>query len=399
MKPLKDGDSDLDLEEAKVPPPPSTPEPIDQQKQLMAFVSLVVIQGSNILFFKLSGTGGKYRYNTASAIAITEFVKLLMSITFMYREKAAGKSGSLSIPQSLVFGYFVLAVIYCVNNQLTFWLLSTLGAGQLQMGKSVAPMLTAGLLWVFYDEQMNKAQWACLIIFVCGLIGVMGGGSPISTFFSSLGNPTVAMLMIACNLTAFSSVYNSKMLQQDKSLSVHAQNATLYFFGFILSLFAYTVGFTPSDPDLSFFGGMDNFNVIMVLFSQAFIGLAISFVYKYGGAIVKTLAAGVQAAILSVIDTVFFGLPSTFGSVAGTVTVLATSYLYFSVALKLPNDDQKGTSSIPTKLRVYAYLFLLGSYLGYVGLARMTTSEGFETVSGTRRRLLEFPAANFDPLL
>lgn len=192
-------------------------------KQLLAFVSLVVIQGSNILFFKLSGTGGKYLYNTASAIAITEFVKLAMSVMLFFREKIAVPS----VPAATVRGYVILAIIYCVNNQLTFWLLSTLGAGQLQMGKSVAPMLTAGLLWVFYNEPVNKCQWACLVIFVCGLIGVMGGSSPVSNFSGSVSDSTTAMLVVACNLTAFSSVFNSKMLQADKTMSINVQNAIL----------------------------------------------------------------------------------------------------------------------------------------------------------------------------
>lgn len=371
---------------------PSTPAKAvvnpDMSKQLMAFASLVIIQGSNILFFKLSGAKGKYSYNTASAICITEAVKFCMSIVFFTRERIALPS----VPMATVRGYIILAVIYCVNNQLTFWLLSTLGAGQLQMGKSVAPMLTATLLWVFYNEPVNKCQWACLVIFVCGLIGVMGGGSPVSDFFTSVTTSTCAMLVVACNLTAFSSVFNAKMLQKDQSLSINVQNGILYFFGTVFNLFCYAVGFTPSDPNLSFFTGMDNWNVLMVLLSQAFIGLAISLVYKYGGAIVKTLAAGVQAAILSVVDSVFFGFPATFGSVAGTVTVLATSYLYFTVALSLPKPENENPT-IPRQTRIYGYIIVLFAYLIYVAYVHHSTivPVDAELTAPTRRLLLARP--------
>lgn len=358
-------------------------------KQLMSFISLVIIQGSNILAFKLSGSKGKYHYNTASAICITEAVKFCMSLVFFTRER----TGVPHVPVATIQGYIVLAVIYCINNQLTFWLLSTLGAGQLQMGKSVAPMLTAGLLWIFYNEPVNKCQWACLVIFVCGLIGVMGGEAPVSDFAAGITTSTCAMLVVACNLTAFSSVFNAKMLQKDTSLSINIQNTILYFFGTVLNLFCYMVGFTPSDPELSFFTGMDNFNVFLVLLSQAFIGLAISLVYKYGGAIVKTLAAGVQAAILSVIDAVFFGLPATYGSVAGTVTVLATSYLYFTVALALPKPE--AASSVSPQTRMYVYLIVLFGYLVFVAYVHTTAPvEQLENVNG--RRLLSVGSDNFN---
>ena len=57
--------------------------------------------------------------------------------------------------------------------------------------------------------------------------------------------------------------------------------------------------------------------------------------YKHGGAIVKTLASGAVGAILTTCDGIFFGVQLTQGRIAGVVTVLIASYLYFEVALKL----------------------------------------------------------------
>ena len=39
-------------------------------KRLMAYFALVFIQGMHVLTFKISQMNGKYKYNTASAIAI-----------------------------------------------------------------------------------------------------------------------------------------------------------------------------------------------------------------------------------------------------------------------------------------------------------------------------------------
>ena len=74
-----------DSNEAQTPSPPSPG--VKQDKKLMAFFSLVFIQGMHVLTFKISQRNGRYRYNTASAIAITELVKFLMSMLLHWRDR------------------------------------------------------------------------------------------------------------------------------------------------------------------------------------------------------------------------------------------------------------------------------------------------------------------------
>mmetsp|Transcript_13971 Transcript_13971/g.15914 ORF Transcript_13971/g.15914 Transcript_13971/m.15914 type:complete len:181 (+) Transcript_13971:99-641(+) len=133
-------------------------------------------------------------------------------------------------------------------------------------------------------------------------------------------------------ITAFSSVFNARMLQKG-DLPLNVQNALLYSQGFVFNLIAYNLGFTPSKVT-GFFTGYDDINVMLVLLSQSLMGIAISLVYKYGGAVVKTLATGAQAALLTIADGMFFGVPLGPGRISGAVTVFVASHLYFTVALK-----------------------------------------------------------------
>jgi len=371
--------------ESKESPCPSPNKKLDNRNKIIAFVALVIIQGSHVLFFKTSQRGGEYQYNTASAICITEFVKLVLSMIFHIQTKGDGPL----IPH-IQFNEFatwsILAICYCVNNQLTFWLLVFLGPGQLSLGKSFAPMLTAVLLWQMYGEYINKVQWSCLILVVAGLVNVLytitcpdkdkSGNSTDATLDNH--NSLIfgsALLYVSCMITAFSSVFNAKMLQKGQ-IPLHVQNCLLYSQGAMFNLFAYWLNFTPSKVD-GFFTGYNNVNVFLVLLSQSLMGIAITFVYKYGGAIVKTLATGAQAALLTVADGLFFGVALGPGRLAGAVTVFMASHLYFTVALKQeksPVETSNTESLTNALLRKLAGLFFIGSIV-IAGFLLYTYSE------------------------
>ena len=62
------------------------------------------------------------KYNTASAIAVTEVIKLGMSGCLWWRD-----SERIAPPTTLFFTYTILAFAYAVNNQLAMYLLTNMG--------------------------------------------------------------------------------------------------------------------------------------------------------------------------------------------------------------------------------------------------------------------------------
>ncbi len=402
--------------------------------QVMSFISLVVVQGSHVLFLKLSQSkSGKYEYNTASAIAITEMIKFFLSAFIHYGsvyqqhhsdsfslsnllrckcfqqsqnidqkkqqqrlqelsqqsdietnrnsshkddDKSTGVDeekmikgnsnnstisfnvfNTLSKREIVIWG--VLAFAYMINNQLSFIALMSIGPGRLALAKSFSPMLTAYLLQIIFNERITKVQWSCIILVVCGLVDVLYKPGSMNKNPSSNINVVVdgdnnsqdqsyqpiLILYVSVVITSLCTVFNAKLLEGGKT-PLQVQNMVLYFQGFWFNLFAFYIGFTPSN-EKGFFDGYDNPRVWLVLLAQSTVGIVVSAVYKYGGAIVKTLAAAAQSAVLLVLDGVLFSVPWTSSSIAGAIVVLVSSYLYFSVAipLKLQEESELKKSS------------------------------------------------------
>ena len=219
-----------------------------------------------------------------------------------------------------------------------------MGPGQLSVGKSFAPMLTAMMLWILYNVDMNGLQWATITLSVTGLIANQVCVPDESSSSSGEGNNSyaLALLFISCMITTVSSVFNAKFLQKG-DLPLQVNQMLLYSQGFVANLLAYMQGLGPSGSGIGFFEGYDNIGVILVLVSQSMIGLAISWVYLHGGAIVKTLAGSTQAAILTVTDSMFFGVHLGLGNSAGALSVIVSSYVYFTFALKWKADLRRKT--------------------------------------------------------
>lgn len=324
----------------------------DNSKKLMAYFALVFIQGVHVLTFKISQLNGKYKYNTASAIAITELLKFFLSMGLHAKERGMNRENGSGpffpiVSTRQVFSWTLLAICYCVNNQITFTILQYIGPGQLSVGKSFAPMLTAMMLWIIFKTNINRLQWAAISLSVTGLITnqVCVPSDATSTSSSTSSSYALSLLFISCMITAVSSVFNAKFLQKG-DLPLQVNQMLLYSQGFLFNCIAYTLGLGPSGRDIGFFDGYDNVGVILVLLSQSLIGLAISWVYLHGGAIVKTLATSTQAAILTVMDSAFFNVAFGIGNTAGAVTVIISSYVYFTFALKWkePSFQEKDVS-------------------------------------------------------
>jgi len=199
-------------------------------------------------------------------------------------------------------------------------------------------MLTAMLLWAVYGDKINKAQWVCIVFTVTGLVCVLAprascdnGGEEEEVIKGSTLGSTV--MFISCIITSFTSVVNAKLIQKG-DVPLNVQNMMLYSQGFVMNFAAYKLNLSPSKQVSGYFAGYDNVMVMLVLLSQSLMGIAITLVFKYGGAIIKSLSVATQAAILAVLDSIMFGVAWNAQSVAGTVTVLTASYAYFSIAPK-----------------------------------------------------------------
>ncbi len=92
--------------------------------QIGSFAVLVCVQSVAILLFKLCQTSGSYSFSPASCVALTEACKLALAVTLHSRHvQATGASPLEGVTPRICAHYLFLAVLYTVNNQLTFYAL------------------------------------------------------------------------------------------------------------------------------------------------------------------------------------------------------------------------------------------------------------------------------------
>ena len=140
-------------------------------KQLGAFTILVVVQATAILLFKLCQQDGKYTFNPASSVALTEVCKLVLAFSLHYQYVQSAKKpfwegvsvrtrqhlltptphsctySPCSCPinascacvgqPKIVVHYLGLSTLYTFNNQLSFYCLEVADPGSMALGKSV----------------------------------------------------------------------------------------------------------------------------------------------------------------------------------------------------------------------------------------------------------------------
>jgi hypothetical protein len=97
------------------------------------------------------------------------------------------------------------------------------------------------------------------------------------------------LLLISLLITAFTSVLNDHVLK-NSGASLHGINSLLYAFGSSVNvLMLFTSGVSPANM----FVGFGSLSALACLMCNALIGIAVSAVYKYADAVVKTLATAV----------------------------------------------------------------------------------------------------------
>ena len=299
-------------------------------KQLGSFLTLVVVQSTAILLFKLCQVGGKYTFDPASSVALTELCKLALAASLHYQYvRSSQRPFWEHVSPKIVINYLGLSTLYTINNILSFYCLELADPGSMALGKSIAPYLCA-LLLRLNGQLLHQLQWVCVIVQCCAIAIVQYDACKGTGFL-----PTQAYVMIgtATCITAVTSVWN-QLIIKGYEVPVNLQNSIMYFFGSIIATASYVHaasthgggghghGHGHHAAPKGFFEGYTTLAALLVLFQaferappclcthntrapshvhgmciacaqvlfQAFHGLAVALVYKYADAIVKNFA-------------------------------------------------------------------------------------------------------------
>lgn len=324
--------------------PASSPEIISlpggvshASKSVFFFVILVAQSTGTQLFFKLSQRGGKYEYNTMSAMAVVEAGKLAITIGQILLANGGNFKESIesfeAVGRHVYTAYILLALSYAAYNQLIFYVMRLVDPGTFILFKSLTPGVVALLNFFAFGNTLTLAQLYCIIIQICGIIPVtasVNGESGKVDF--TFGMYSMVIMSFTIVFGAFNTVYNTQVIKKESAnYPMTVQNGILYSGGIVFNLLFYFA--SKHSGDSSFFYGYNNTNVVVLLILNSTVGVTISMVYKYGDAILKTLCQPVVSSILLFLSKMLFDVPVDLIKISGAGSVVISTLLY----LKLPS--------------------------------------------------------------
>ena len=222
---------------------------------------------------------------------------------------------------------FFLAFLYCFNNQLNFYTNGGADPGSIYLFKSGSTLITALMLRFFLKRGISQLQWSAIFMQVAGLFVVQ--------YDPCKGQPLLAthlyfLMAFSTCISATTAVRNDYMLKNFE-MSMHEQNIVLYLCGVVLNVSAFVIVppyLTHTKAGLGFFEGYDSTPAKLVVLFNAFIGLAISFVFKYADAVVKTFATASTTVLLVIFSTVYLHQKTSIVAWCGVGVVITATYLY-----------------------------------------------------------------------
>ncbi|CAF1340680.1 unnamed protein product [Adineta ricciae] len=340
-------------------------------EKIFAFVSLLLLQVIVSIVYKYSQKHGKYEYSPLATISCSEAIKFFLSLILLinsYRKLDTSDQFSGYVTKQ-ISTYFLLnscllALLYCVNNQLAFQLFLSVDPASISLFKSLSSFECAVLLWTFFDRQINQIQWSSICLQVLGLIIVQYDTCHHSALFQM---KFYFMLILSSLITALSSVLNEYFIKA-YSVNINLQNLVLYLFGFCLNFtLFYFIPNLDGHGNKSFFQGY-TLMVIAVITCNSFLGITITFVYKYADAIVKTFSTACATAVLLFFNLTLFHSYATLTSFLGAAIIFISSYVYFaattnSTAIKVEAQENSKTTSPKSKLIMKWIIYLTSIFV------------------------------------
>eukprot|EP00935_MAST-01C_sp_MAST-1C-sp1_P002316 g2316.t1 len=307
--------------------------------------------------------GGHYTFAPTSALAMAEATKFGLSLFFHINDFEGLRASSegatfdmkLDAAKKAIIEYAdpwailnicLLAFLYLFNNLMNFYLNGPADPGSIFLFKSGSTVITAIMLRYFLNRPVNELQWGAIVMQVAGLVIVQfdpcKGRAVLEPYVYGL-------MAISTTVTATNAVRNDYMLKNYK-MSMHCQNMFLYSAGcfFNMLAFFFLPGWcTHTPPGTGFFDGYDNLPAVLVVLFNALIGIAISFVYKYTDAVVKTFASATVTVNLVVFSAVYLGKETTLVAWNGVAIVIVATFMYSQASKKKAAPAAKPAAVTP----------------------------------------------------
>ncbi|KAL9188019.1 hypothetical protein ACHAXT_006397 [Thalassiosira profunda] len=331
--------------------------------QSLFFFGILICQSvATQTYFKLSQKGGSYAYNTMSAMAVVEGIKLVISLSqLMLANKGVVKAcvdAFKAVERKVYFSYIFLALSYAGYNQLIFHVMKLVDPGTFSLVKSLMPAVVAFLNFFIFGKGQSQAQVLCILIQIFGIVPVTASTNEEGKVDFDYGAKGMAVMLGTIFFSAANSVYNAAVVKDlSAQYPMTVQNSILYAFGFTVNLTSYFI--SNAGGETGFWHGYNNINVIVLLILNSTVGITISMVYKYGDAVLKTLAQPVTSSVLVFLSWFLFDTSLDIIKLSGAGAVIASTMLYLKVPAP-PSSAGTNSPNVKRFMRLTLAIVLFG---------------------------------------
>ncbi|XP_064618555.1 probable UDP-sugar transporter protein SLC35A4 isoform X2 [Lineus longissimus] len=272
----------------------------------------VAIYGSYTIFVHLCEVDGKMPFSSASMVLLTEITKLVISICMFIPE--IREKGFQMPPLSFAVPFAVPALLYCINNNLCVHMQLQMDPASYQVLCNLKILSTAFLYRLIIKRRITPIQWTALaMLAVAGACNSYGGfhAKATGTSASIIHITHLGLVMISCYcfISGLSGVYTEYVLKRHYQTSLHLQNSLLYTFGIMLNGGAWVTEaiYSKEADSFNLFRGYSVYTVLIIL-SQAMIGLIMSAVMKHANNIVRLFLISTAMVVTTVLSMLIFNL-------------------------------------------------------------------------------------------
>jgi len=315
------------------------PRTMDSKKTtLLKYTSLVTLTLQNAILglsMRYARTRSGDMFLSSTAVVMSEVVKLLTCIVFVYQEEGNFKRAFSALYNTVIkqpvdtLKVCVPSFLYIVQNNLLYVSASHLDAATYQVTYQLKILTTAMFTVLILRRSLFPLQWGALVILLSGVVMVQLAHTGTPYLPSGVEQNRLlgfGAALFACVLSGFAGIYFEKLLKSS-DISVWMRNVQLSFLSLPFGLFTCLMYDGRTIQNTGFFFGYDWF-VWYLVSLQAGGGLIVAMVVKYADNILKGFATSLAIVISCVASVYLFDFHVTFQFVLGASLVICSIFMY-----------------------------------------------------------------------
>lgn len=312
--------------------------PISSLTYLLIIVSAIAIKSYQPIAISASqNEDGTYSYNKTTMVLLTEVAKLVACAIALFVQLSGVKPHVRETMTSMTFSeslhFLVPAILYGASNTLAFIGMSFINPALFHVFGNIRIIIVGILSRLMKGAKMSDIQWLSLVFMTVGAIMATPGIADEDLLSEKSSFVGLFFIVLMCVCSSASSIYTEMNFKRTKELSIFFQNVVLYVYGILVNGLYLVVTDLENIQTNGFFYGYSK-GAYLALFSQALMGVSLSFIFKvcttqFLDNIVYVISLTVSMIITIWLSIVFFDFELSMPFICAVIIVVGSIYLYY----------------------------------------------------------------------